>query len=115
MRAASSPLRKPRRSHVGMDGARIGSIDISINKVFTARAFDSETAQLAAMEIKTRWPPLPARRRSSEHLLQWISGRGLTNRILPALTRIYSSLSPGQPSYWMECGPRHGRLASHEL
>ena len=34
-------------SHVRMDGVWIGSIDISINKAFTARAFDSETAQLA--------------------------------------------------------------------
>jgi len=34
-------------SHVRMDGAWIGSIDISINKAFTARAFDLETAQLA--------------------------------------------------------------------
>jgi uncharacterized protein GlcG (DUF336 family) len=34
-------------SHVRMDGAWIGSIDISINKAFTARAFDTETAQLA--------------------------------------------------------------------
>jgi uncharacterized protein GlcG (DUF336 family) len=33
--------------HVRMDGAWIGSIDISINKAFTARAFDIETAQLA--------------------------------------------------------------------
>jgi uncharacterized protein GlcG (DUF336 family) len=33
--------------HVRMDGAWIGSIDISINKAFTARAFDLETAQLA--------------------------------------------------------------------
>jgi uncharacterized protein GlcG (DUF336 family) len=30
-----------------MDGAWIGSIDISINKAFTARAFDLATAQLA--------------------------------------------------------------------
>jgi uncharacterized protein GlcG (DUF336 family) len=30
-----------------MNGAWIGSIDISINKAFTARAFDIETAQLA--------------------------------------------------------------------
>ena len=34
-------------SHVRMDGAWIGSIDISINKAFTARAFDLETAQVA--------------------------------------------------------------------
>ena len=34
-------------SHVRMDDAWIGSIDISINKAFTARAFDLETAQLA--------------------------------------------------------------------
>ena len=34
-------------SHVRMDGAWIGSIDISINKAFTARAFDTETAKLA--------------------------------------------------------------------
>jgi uncharacterized protein GlcG (DUF336 family) len=34
-------------SHVRMDGAWIGSIDISINKAFTARAFDISTAALA--------------------------------------------------------------------
>jgi uncharacterized protein GlcG (DUF336 family) len=34
-------------SHVRMDGAWIGSIDIAINKAFTARAFDISTAQLA--------------------------------------------------------------------
>ena len=34
-------------AHVRMDGAWIGSIDISINKAFTARAFDIATAQLA--------------------------------------------------------------------
>ena len=34
-------------AHARMDGAWIGSIDISINKAFTARAFDIETAQLA--------------------------------------------------------------------
>ena len=34
-------------SRVRMDGAWIGSIDISINKAFTARAFDLETAQVA--------------------------------------------------------------------
>ena len=30
-----------------MDGAWIGSIDISINKAFTARAFDIETTEFA--------------------------------------------------------------------
>ena len=34
-------------SHVRMDGAWIGSIDISINKAFTARAFDISTADLS--------------------------------------------------------------------
>jgi len=34
-------------SHVRMDGAWIGSIDISINKAFTARAFDISTEDLA--------------------------------------------------------------------
>ncbi|NJQ07658.1 GlcG/HbpS family heme-binding protein [Streptomyces lonarensis] len=34
-------------AHVRMDGAWIGSIDISINKAFTARAFDLSTADLA--------------------------------------------------------------------
>jgi uncharacterized protein GlcG (DUF336 family) len=34
-------------SHVRMDGAWIGSIDISINKAFTARAFDLPSAELA--------------------------------------------------------------------
>jgi len=35
-------------SHVRMDGAWLGSIDISINKAFTARAFDISTKELAA-------------------------------------------------------------------
>src|SRR6266542_6319914 len=34
--------------HVRMDGAWIGSIDISINKAFTSRAFDITTKDLAA-------------------------------------------------------------------
>lgn len=34
-------------AHVRMDGAWIGSIDISINKAFTARAFDLATKALA--------------------------------------------------------------------
>ena len=34
-------------AHVRMDGAWIGSIDISINKAFTARAFDISTRDLA--------------------------------------------------------------------
>jgi uncharacterized protein GlcG (DUF336 family) len=34
-------------SHVRMDNAWIGSIDISINKAFTARAFDISTKELA--------------------------------------------------------------------
>ncbi len=35
-------------AHVRMDNAWLGSIDISINKAFTARAFDIETKDLAA-------------------------------------------------------------------
>jgi uncharacterized protein GlcG (DUF336 family) len=34
-------------AHVRMDGAWIGSVDISINKAFTARAFELPTAELA--------------------------------------------------------------------
>ena len=34
-------------SHVRMDGAWIGSIDISINKAYTSRAFDITTKDLA--------------------------------------------------------------------
>jgi uncharacterized protein GlcG (DUF336 family) len=34
-------------SHIRMDGAWLGSIDISINKASTARAFDISTAELA--------------------------------------------------------------------
>jgi uncharacterized protein GlcG (DUF336 family) len=34
-------------SHIRMDGAWIGSVDISINKAFTARAFDLPTDELA--------------------------------------------------------------------
>ncbi|RJT79084.1 heme-binding protein [Arthrobacter cheniae] len=33
-------------SHARMDGAWLGGIDISINKAFTARAFDIETKEL---------------------------------------------------------------------
>src|SRR5215210_8907422 len=33
-------------AHVRMDGAWIGSVDISINKAWTARAFDIETGAL---------------------------------------------------------------------
>jgi uncharacterized protein GlcG (DUF336 family) len=36
-------------AHVRMDGAWIGSIDISINKAFTARAFDISTKELAKL------------------------------------------------------------------
>ena len=35
-------------SHIRMDGAWIGSVDIAINKAYTARAFDLPTADLAA-------------------------------------------------------------------
>jgi uncharacterized protein GlcG (DUF336 family) len=35
-------------SHVRMDGAWIGSIDISINKAYTSRAFDISTKDLAS-------------------------------------------------------------------
>lgn len=34
-------------AHIRMDDAWMGSIDISINKAFTARAFDTSTADLA--------------------------------------------------------------------
>jgi uncharacterized protein GlcG (DUF336 family) len=33
-------------AHARMDGARIGAIDIAINKAWSARAFDMETAEL---------------------------------------------------------------------
>jgi uncharacterized protein GlcG (DUF336 family) len=36
-------------THVRMDGAWLGSIDISIHKAFTARAFDMATENLAKM------------------------------------------------------------------
>jgi uncharacterized protein GlcG (DUF336 family) len=36
-------------AHVRMDNAWIGSIDISINKAWTARAFDIETKKLAEL------------------------------------------------------------------
>src|SRR6202046_4548829 len=35
-------------THIRMDGAWIGSVDISINKAFTSRAFDISTEELAA-------------------------------------------------------------------
>jgi uncharacterized protein GlcG (DUF336 family) len=36
-------------SHIRMDGAWLGSIDISIHKAFTSRAFDMATQDLAKM------------------------------------------------------------------
>jgi uncharacterized protein GlcG (DUF336 family) len=36
-------------AHIRMDNAWIGSIDIAINKAFTARAFDLDTKTLATM------------------------------------------------------------------
>ncbi|HET9086603.1 MAG TPA: heme-binding protein [Acidobacteriaceae bacterium] len=36
-------------AHVRMDDAWIGSIDIAINKAFTARAFDTSTKDLAGL------------------------------------------------------------------
>ena len=36
-------------THIRMDGAWIGSIDISINKAYTSRAFDIATKDLAAL------------------------------------------------------------------
>ena len=36
-------------AHVRMDNAWMGSIDISINKAFTARAFDISTKELATL------------------------------------------------------------------
>jgi uncharacterized protein GlcG (DUF336 family) len=35
------------KAHVRMDGAWLGSVDISISKAWTARAFDIETRELA--------------------------------------------------------------------
>jgi len=35
-------------AHIRMDGAWIGSIDVSINKAFTSRAFDISTKDLAS-------------------------------------------------------------------
>lgn len=36
-------------AHVRMDGAWIGSVDVSIKKAFTSRAFDIPTKELAAL------------------------------------------------------------------
>jgi uncharacterized protein GlcG (DUF336 family) len=36
-------------AHVRMDGAWLGSVDIAINKAWTARAFDTATEDLAGM------------------------------------------------------------------
>ena len=36
-------------AHVRMDGAWVGSVDISINKAWTARAFDISTKELSTM------------------------------------------------------------------
>jgi uncharacterized protein GlcG (DUF336 family) len=36
-------------AHVRMDNARIGAIDIAINKAWTARAFDMDSAELGRL------------------------------------------------------------------
>jgi uncharacterized protein GlcG (DUF336 family) len=36
-------------AHVRMDGAWLGSVDIAINKAYTARAFDISTKELAGL------------------------------------------------------------------
>ena len=36
-------------AHVRMDNARIGAIDIAVNKAWTARAFDMDTAELGRL------------------------------------------------------------------
>jgi uncharacterized protein GlcG (DUF336 family) len=36
-------------AHVRMDGAWLGSVDIAINKAWTARAFDTSTEELARL------------------------------------------------------------------
>jgi uncharacterized protein GlcG (DUF336 family) len=36
-------------AHARMDNARIGAIDIAINKAWTARAFDMDTAELGGL------------------------------------------------------------------
>ena len=38
-------------THIRMDGSWIGSVDISINKAFTARAFDISTEELGPMPV----------------------------------------------------------------
>ena len=41
-------------AHVRMDNAWIGSIDISMKKAYTLRAFDIETNELALMTLRAR-------------------------------------------------------------
>jgi len=58
--------------HARMDGAWIGSVDISINKAFTARAFDISTKDLG--ELTTRRPVLRDQRiqqRPHHDLRRW--------------------------------------------
>ena len=62
-------------SHVRMDDAWIGSIDISMKKAFTSRAFDIATKDLAThsqsggqffgIHVSNRWPDHDLRRRHS--------------------------------------------------
>ncbi|SDQ69944.1 GlcG/HbpS family heme-binding protein [Arthrobacter crystallopoietes] len=71
-------------SHARMDGAWIGSIDISINKAFTARAFDIQTKDLGdnsqpnqqfyGIHASNGGPDHDLRRRSAAE--QGRSGRG---------------------------------------
>jgi uncharacterized protein GlcG (DUF336 family) len=42
-------------SHIRMDGSWIGSIDISIKKAFTSRAFDITTKDLAKQGMALIW------------------------------------------------------------
>ena len=43
-------------AHARMDNARIGAIDIAINKAWTARAFDMETAELSVASANLARP-----------------------------------------------------------
>ena len=60
-------------SHIRMDGAWIGSVDIAINKAFTARAFDLPTADLAD-RFTARRPVLGAIQESNKGRVMIFAG-----------------------------------------
>jgi uncharacterized protein GlcG (DUF336 family) len=58
------------KAFIRMDGASLGSIDIAINKAFTAEAFDISTKELGqnSQPLRSSWRKRRLRRQSAVRL-----------------------------------------------